>query len=207
MFLSVGITEDSVGYNPWVLAGHYICLSEWLRSFPSWLIKFSFHLTTFFGECFDWSTFKRELINLGSKLKSRTDRYDFSRKIRTVELPCETQLWWCNLWESDWTVSAPSVGSQSNHFILSFSVFGYLTCKPSSSFILVGLSSFSRGAAGAWQRTNLWGSAGESSCVRKADALVCVVSISDAMVAPPGAWNLALCPGLLSEPQPVLCHV
>lgn len=151
----------------------------------------------FFWEWLDWSTFKCKLIHLGSKLKRRTDRYDFSRKIRTLELPCKTQLRWCNILESGWTVSAPSVGSQSNHFILSFSIFGYLTCKASSNFHLVGSQFFHMRQQEPGSIQNFEGQLGKACMSGKLYPLGCVISSSDAMIAPPGPWNLPLWPGLL----------
>lgn len=163
--ISVGIFEDSVGYSPWVLAVHYICLSEYLWSFPSWLIKFSFHLTTFFGQCLVGSTVKCKLIHLGLKLKTRTDSYDFLRKMRTHELPLRHGCGAATFW------SQSGLSHCGKPVKLYHPFFFHLWLPDTQSFqqfSLGGYSVFSRETAGAWQHTNLWGPVGKSLCVMKA---------------------------------------
>lgn len=134
---------------------------------------------------------------------------DFSRKIKTLELPYKTQLQRCNLLlESDWIVSAPSVGSQSNCFILSFSIIGYLTCKASTSFLLVGSQAFHVRQQEPGSVQTFEDQLGKARVSGKLYPLGCVISNSDAMIAPPCPWNHLLWPGLLVRTSTwFFCHV
>jgi len=89
------------------------------------------------------------------------------------------------------------VGSQSSCFILSFSVFGYLTRKASSNFLLVaGQVVHVRQQEPGSTRT-FEGHLGKARMSGKLYPLGCVISSSDAVIAPPGPWNLLLWTGLL----------
>lgn len=89
------------------------------------------------------------------------------------------------------------VGSQSNCTILSFSIFGYLTRKASSNFLLVGTQFFHVRQQEPGSTQTFEGQLGKACVSWKLYPLGCVVSSSDAMIAPPGPWNLLFWPGLL----------
>lgn len=92
---------------------------------------------------------------------------------------------------------SPSVGSQSNCFILSFSIFGYLTCRTSSNFLLVGSQVFHVRQQDLGSTQTFEGHLGKAHVLEKLYPLGCVISSSDTMIAPPGPWNIPLWPGLL----------
>lgn len=109
-----------------------------------------------------------KLIHLGSKVKSRTNRYDLPRKIRTLELLCKTDLQWWNLLTSDLGCPSPQCGKPLKLFY-PFLLHLWLPDKQSfQQFSSGGKSNFSCEAAGPWQCKNLWWLVRESSYVRKA---------------------------------------
>lgn len=149
-----------------------------------------------------------KLIHLGSKLKSRRNIYDLSGKIRTLELLCNNHSYSdATCWHQIWAVLAPSVGSHSNHFILSSSIFGYLTSKAFSNFLLVGSQIFHVRQQEPGSVEIFDGQLGKARMSGKLYLLGCVISSSDAVIAPPGPWNLLLWPGLVRTSTCFLPHL
>lgn len=96
-----------------------------------------------------------------------------------------------------WAVLASRVESHSNCFILSSSIFGYLTSRASSNFLLVGSQIFHVRQQEPGSVKTFDGQLGKARMLGKLYLLGCVISSSDAMIAPPGPWNLLLWPDLL----------
>lgn len=129
-------------------------------------IWLSFNFAFWRMTCLVYITCK--LIHLGSKLKSRINRYDLSRKIRILELLCKTELQWCNFLASDLGCPSFQCGKPVKLFY-PFLLHLWLPDKQSfQQFSSGGESNFSCEAAGAWQYRNLWWPVGESLSVRKA---------------------------------------
>lgn len=91
-----------------------------------------------------------------------------------------------SVWEASQTVSS-----------FSFSSFGYLARKASSDFLLVGSQVFHVRQQEPGSTQTFEGQLGKACVSGKLYPLGRVVSSSDAMIAPPGPWNLLLWPGLL----------
>lgn len=138
-----------------------------------------------------------KLIHLGSKVKSRTNRYDLPRKIRTLELLCKTDLQWWNLLTSDLGCPSPQCGKPLKLFYPFLLHLGYLTSKASSNFLLVGSQIFHVRQQDPGSVKTFDGWLGKALMSGKLYLLGSVISSSDAMIVPPGPWNLLLWPGLL----------
>lgn len=159
-----------------------------------------------FRERFHWSTCQCKIISLSSK--SRTDRYDFSKKLKLLSFPVKHSCDNTQMQTSKVRLDCLShqCGKPVKPFYPFF--FSHLWLPGMQSFQQFssgGLSSFSRAATGAWHYTNLWGPAGESSYVRKALSIG-LCNINHRL--------LHQVPGItffdqvfLSEPQPGFCHI